>query len=148
MSSIKDKLLEGMKEAMKEGDNDKVAAIRKIRAAIKNGEIEKRKDFSNAEVSEVLLGVLKSRQEARDEYIRLGCETESKNMEREIAVLCDYLPFHMESEKIESLITEIINETGADKEEDLCRVISEAMLRINGCVDENQVKSIALMKLK
>ncbi len=148
MSSIKDELLEGMKKAMKEGDNDKVAAIRKIRAAIKNGEIEKRKDFSNAEVNEVLLDALKSRQEARDEYIRLGCETESKNMEREIAVLCNYLPFHMDSEEIESLITEIITETGADKEEDLCQVISEAMLRINGCVDESKVRSIAMMKLK
>ena len=147
MSSIKDDLLEGMKEAMRKGEKDKLSVIRNIRAAIKNQEIQQRKDFSNDEVFQVLNGEIKIRQKARDEFIKLGRKRESERFQKEINLLYDYFPIQMDFKNAESLVIEIINEIGA-KENDLETVVATAMLRAKGNIDEQNIRSLAQLNLK
>jgi len=92
MSSLKEILLEDMKKAMIERSEIPLAAIRTTRAAIKNEEISKRKDLSDGEVVEILKREISLRREARDEYRRLGNDSEAQRLEREISILEKYLP--------------------------------------------------------
>ncbi len=80
-----------MKQAMNEGSQVTLSAIRTTRAAIKSEEISQRKDLSNGEVVEILKKEIALRREARDEYLRLGNETQACRLEKEIEVLQKYL---------------------------------------------------------
>ncbi len=91
MSSLKEKLLEDMKKAMNEGSHVTLAAIRTTRATIKNEEISQRKDLSDEEVKKILEKEIGLRREARDEYRRLGNESQARRLEQEIEVLEKYL---------------------------------------------------------
>ena len=91
MSSIKELLLEDMKQAMKERSQLNLEAIRTARAAIKNEEIAKRKDLSDKEVRSILVREINLKKEAREEYKRLGQEKEASKLEQQIAVLERYL---------------------------------------------------------
>lgn len=153
MSSLKDRLLDDMKDAMKNKKNDPVAAlrlnvIRMARATIKNEEINKRKELNDQEVIEVLAREVKQRKEALEEYRRLGQEREVQKLEDELKILQDYLPEQLSEEELVRLVREVIEEVGARKPGDLGKVMKEIMPRVRGRADGKTVNRIVREELE
>jgi len=81
-----------MKTAMANKEEEKLAVIKMARAAIKNEEIEKRKDLEDGEVIEVLSREIKERRAEIEEYKKAGDKEMIEKLNREIEILTAYLP--------------------------------------------------------
>ncbi|HHY36837.1 MAG TPA: GatB/YqeY domain-containing protein [Firmicutes bacterium] len=142
--SLKDRLLQDMKTAMKEKEAGKtrLAVIRMARSAIKNREIELGRELSDPEVLEVLAREVKMRRDALPDYERSGREELVAKLKEEIAVLLAYLPEQLSEGEIEALAREVIAQINASGPKDLGRVMKEVMPRIRGRAEGKVVNTI------
>ena len=92
MASLKEKLVEDMKLAMKNKNEKKVAVIRMIRAAIKNEEIKKRKELNDEEVIKVMVKEIQQHQESIARYDNFNKTETVVRLKKEIEIIADYLP--------------------------------------------------------
>lgn len=111
--SIKDQLTEDMKQAMKAHNKVALETIRMARANIKNVEINDKKELTEDEVIAVLMKEVKMRQDSLAEFEKAGRTDLIDQAKAEIEVLQKYLPAAMEDDELQSLVKEVIAETGA-----------------------------------
>ncbi|MDA8233713.1 MAG: GatB/YqeY domain-containing protein [Clostridia bacterium] len=142
--SLKDQLVEDMKAAMKDKEAGKLrlSVIRMVRAAIKNAEIDKKKEFNDEEVIEVLVREAKQRRDAIEEYRKAGREDIVEQLQEEIKVLLHYLPEQMSAEEITALVHEIITRVGARDQKDMGKVMGALMPKVKGRADGKLVNQI------
>jgi len=148
ISSIKEKLLEDMKTAMKKGEKDIVSVIRMVRAAVKNVEIEKRKDLDDQETIEVIAKELRQRKDSITEYEKVGKDKVVEDLEKEIEVLAEYLPEQLSREELEKIVEDKIEKTGAGSLADMGKVMGAIMPEIKGKADGREVNEIVKEKLE
>lgn len=147
MSSLNDVLLEDMKIAMKDKDKDLLSVIRLARAAIKNVEIDKRKELTDDEIIEVLAKEVKTRREEIVEYEKAGRPDDVQRLEREIEILHKYLPRQLTREEIVALIDEVIVQVNAASAKDMGKVMGTITPRIKGRADGKLVSELVKEKL-
>lgn len=147
ISSLKERLTEDMKSAMKSKEKERLSVIRMTRAAIKNVEIDKRKDLDDQEVLQVLSKEVKQRRDSIQEYEKAGKEDTVKQLEREIAILQEYLPEQLSQEELEEITDEIIAEVGASTMADMGKVMGAIMPKIRGRADGSQINKIVKERL-
>ncbi|GAB6173337.1 GatB/YqeY domain-containing protein [Paradesulfitobacterium aromaticivorans] len=142
--SLKDRLVEDMKAAMKAKEEGKVklSVIRMARAAIKNSEIDKKQEFNDEQVIEVLARELKMRRDAIAEFAKADRPETVKSLEEEIAVLMEYLPQQLSEGEIRQLAQEIIQSVGAQGPKDLGKVMGALAPKTRGRADGKLVNQI------
>ncbi|KLU59619.1 yqey-like protein [Peptococcaceae bacterium CEB3] len=142
--SLKDRLVEDMKAAMKAKEEGKVrlSVIRMARAAIKNAEIDKRQDFNDAQVTEVLAREVKMRRDSLAEFAKAGRPEAVKSLEEEIAILMEYLPQQLSAGEIRELAQAVIAEVGAGSAKDLGKVMGALTPKTKGRADGRLVNQI------
>lgn len=148
--SLKDRLLEDMKTAMKEKEAGKarLSVIRMARAAIKNKEIEVGHELSDEEVVEVLAREVKMRKESLPDYEKAGREDLSAKLKEEIEILTAYLPKQLSEEEIEALVQEAIVAVGATSPKDLGKVMRMVIPKTKGKADGKVVNQVACRLLE
>jgi uncharacterized protein len=130
--SIKDKISEDLKAAMRARDSVRLDAIRAIRAAITLREVEKQKELNDDEVIELVRALRKQKLEAIEMF---GAGGRADLVERETsekAVLESYLPQAPSRELIEQTIAQIISELGVTTVKDMGRVMAASKERLSG----------------
>jgi len=142
--SLKERLVEDMKAAMKAKEEGKVrlSVIRMARAAIKNAEIDKKTEFSDAQVIEVLAREVKMRRDAMEEFSKAKRPDKVQELEEEVAILLEYLPQQLTEAEIRELAKEIIAETGAAGAKDLGKVMGMITPKTKGRADGKLVNQI------
>lgn len=142
--SLKDRLVEDMKVAMKAKEEGKVrlSVIRMARAAIKNAEIEKHQEFSDEQIIEVLARELKMRRDALVEFNKANRPEMVQSMEEEIAILMEYLPQQLSEGEIRQLAQETITAVGAQGPKDLGKVMGTLTPKTKGRADGKLVNQI------
>ena len=121
--TLKEQLNDAMKAAMKARDNLRLSAVRMVRAAIKNREIDSRIELDNQAVIDVIASLVKQRRESIRMY-REGNRLElAEKEELEMAVLLEFLPVQLSLEEIESLIRKTILNLDANGAKDMGRVM-------------------------
>jgi len=142
--SLKERLVEDMKVAMKAKEEGKVrlSVIRMARAAIKNAEIEKQMEFNDEQVIEVLAKEVKQRRDAIVEFSKANRPDKVKALEEEISVLMEYLPQQLSEGEIRQLAQEIIAEVGAQGPKDLGKVMGKITPKTKGRADGKLVNQI------
>src|SRR5690554_6076638 len=128
-----------MKTVMKNKEKQRLSVIRMARAAIKNVEIEKRKDLEDDEVIEVLAREVKQRRDSIKEYKKAGKDNVIEEINKEIEILTNYLPEQLSKEELEKKVDEVIYELGASTIQDIGRVMGAIMPRIRGRADGSLV---------
>lgn len=127
MTSLRERFMPDMKEAMKAGEKEKVAAIRLIVAALKEKDIEARGagkgEASEDEILGVLQKMIKQRQESIAIYDANGRPELADGERAEVAVISAYLPRQMSEEEVKAAIDKAIAETGATAVKDMGKVI-------------------------
>lgn len=142
--SLKDRLVEDMKAAMKAKEEGKVrlSVIRMARAAVKNTEIDKKTELDDAQVIEVLARELKMRRDAIEEFSKVNQPGKVQELNEEVAILMEYLPQQLTEPEIRELAKEIIAETGAQGPKDLGKVMGKISPQTKGRADGKLVNQI------
>lgn len=140
--SIKEKLNEDLKRALKEGKKERLSVIRMAKAAIINEEKARIHELSDDEVLEVLSKEVKKRKDAKEEYERLGRGDKAEELQREIEVLQEYLPQQLSEEELEKIIKETIEEIGAKDLKDLGMVMKAVLPKVKGRADGKAVNAL------
>ncbi|MDR3289241.1 MAG: GatB/YqeY domain-containing protein [Peptococcaceae bacterium] len=142
--SLKDRLFEDMKTAMKAKGEGKLrlSVIRMARAAIKNAEIDKRQEFDDAQVVEILAREVKMRRDAIVEFSKVDRPDTVKDLETEIAVLLEYLPQQLSEGEIRQLAEETIRAVEAQSAKDLGKVMGALTPKTKGRADGKLVNQI------
>ncbi|HZU11392.1 MAG TPA: GatB/YqeY domain-containing protein [Chloroflexota bacterium] len=130
-------------QALKRQDKTTLAALRLLKAAVKNREIAKRDRLTDDEYLEAIRREIKMRRESSVEYERAGRDESVAEERAAIAILERYLPAQLDDQAIRTVLEEIIADTGASGPGDVGKVMSRAMPALRGRADGSQVNQIA-----
>jgi len=141
--TLKERLLEDMKAAMRDKDNIRKNAIQMVRSAVLQVEKDNRLTLDEDGVIEVIAKELKKRKDALPEYEKSGRQDLIDNLKIEIDVLTQYLPAQLTEAEIEILVKEAVTQTGASSARDIGKVMQAVMPKVKGKADGKVVNSIA-----
>ncbi|MBZ0199306.1 MAG: GatB/YqeY domain-containing protein [Ignavibacteriaceae bacterium] len=141
--TLKEKINEDLKAAMKSGDKLKLETIRSIKALIL--EFEKSgaaKELTPDEELKMLTTAAKKRKDSIEQFRNAGREELAKKEERELEILSEYLPKQLTEEEIINEVKRIAGEIGASSKADFPKLMPEAMKQLKGKADGKSVRSI------
>jgi uncharacterized protein YqeY len=147
--SLSNRLSDDLKVAMKARDQLRMDAIRMVMAALKNKEFELKKELDEAEMSRVLLTLVKQRKEAAELYQKGKREDLADKELKEIVVIEGYLPKALSQEEIAQIVEATIKESGPVTMKDMGKVMKAVMARLAGqAVDGKQLSDLVRAKLQ
>jgi len=144
--SIQDRLSEEMKAAMKARNSLRLGAIRMARTALKNAEIEARRELDDATTIKVLSTLVKQRREAAEAYRATRPELADKE-EQELAVLQEFLPAPLSEVELEEMIAGAIAASGAGSMRDMGAVMKLVTVQTTGRADGKLVSEMVRKQL-
>jgi len=147
--TLRDRLTEDLKQAMKSRDQLRMDVIRMIKAAVLNKEVELKKDLDDAEMSRVMTSMIKQRKESVAQFEK-GNRAELAAKERqEIAIIEAYLPQALTPDQLTGVVEAVIRDTGATSPKDIGAVMKAVMAQLAGqAVDGKQVSELVRSKLR
>ncbi|MCD6290477.1 MAG: GatB/YqeY domain-containing protein [Anaerolineae bacterium] len=143
-----ERLNEDLKDAMRAGDQARKLAIRSVKTAVRNAEVEKMAPLDDDEVLAVIAKQAKMRREAIEEFKRGRREDLVAKEEAELAVLEAYLPQQLTAEEIEARAKEVIEELKAQGQANMGNVMRRLMSELRGQADGRLVNQIVQRLLK
>lgn len=144
---LKEKLLEDMKNAMKEKNTIRKNVIQMVRAAILQVEKDKQIELNEDQILEIIAKESKKRKDALTDYEKSGREDLINEINQEIAILAEYLPQPLSKEEIEKIVEEVIAKVGATTMKDMGIVMKEAKAQIGPAADGKTINEIVKAKL-
>lgn len=147
MSSIKQRITDDMKNAMRNKDKDRLATIRLAMAAFKQIEVDERKELTDQDVLAILDKMVKQRRESIKQYQAGNREDLAEKEQAEIAVLQDYLPQPLSEAEITTLIEEAMQATGASSMQEMGKVMGQLKPKLQGRADMGAVSQLIKQKL-
>lgn len=145
--SLKQRLTDDMKAAMKGGDKHSLGVIRLINAAIKQKEVDERIELDDAAVVAVLDKMVKQRKDSVSQYEGAGREDLAQVERDEMVVIERYIPAKMGEAEILAAIDAAIAETGASGPADMGKLMGPLKARLAGQADMGQVSALVKKRL-
>jgi uncharacterized protein YqeY len=145
--SIKERIQQDMKDAMRAADKPRLGTLRLILAAIKQLEVDERKDLDDAEVTSVLGRMVKQRRESISQFEK-AARTDLVDQETaELAVIQAYLPEPLSASELHALVDEVLAKTGAASIKDMGKVMAQLKPRLQGRADMGAVSALIKARL-
>jgi uncharacterized protein YqeY len=141
MTTLKERINEDMKAAMRAKDTDKLGTIRMLTAAIKQKEVDERIELDDVGVVGIVDKQLKQRKDSIEAFQKAGRQDLADKEQAEVAVLQAYLPARLSADEIAAEIKAIVAETGAKGPGDMGKVMGAAKQRLAGKADMGQVSA-------
>lgn len=145
--SMKQRLTDDMKAAMKGGDKASLAVIRLINAAIKQKEVDERIELDDTAVIAVLDKMVKQRRDSVSQYEAAAREDLAQVERDEITVIERYLPQKMDEAAINAAIEAAVAETGAQGAADMGKLMGVLKPRLAGQADMGLVSKLVKQRL-
>ena len=145
--SLKIRLTEDMKTAMRAGEKPRLGVIRLINAAIKQREVDERIELDDAQVLGVLEKMLKQRRDSLQQYESADRPDLAETERFEIGVIEAYLPAQLDEAELSAMIDAAIAETGADSVRDMGKVMGLLKQRAAGRADMGAVSGLVKQRL-
>ena len=136
-----------MKTAMRAKDAPRLSAVRLILAAIKQREVDERKELADADVLSVIEKMIKQRRESIAQFDSAGRKDLSDQERAEIAVLEEYLPQALSPAELEAIVTETISALGAGSLKEMGAVMAELRPKVSGRADMSVVSKLVRERL-
>ena len=142
--TLRDRLTEDMKQAMKdkEAGKLKLSVIRMVRSAAKNIEIDRHKELDDNELLEVVAKEVKMRKDSLEEFRKANRPDLLAVLEQEIAILMEYLPEQMTEAEVRSLVTQAVADAQASSPKDMGKVMALLIPKVKGRADGKLVNSL------
>ena len=142
MDNAKEVLLSALKDAMKNKDNERRNVIRLVQSAIKQVEIDERKELSNDEVMDILQKEAKKRRESILELTNAGRADSAADEQNELNIIEEFLPKRLTDEELKPIVQDAINQSGATSMREMGQIMQIVMPQIEGRADGRQVNII------
>jgi uncharacterized protein YqeY len=139
--SLKQRIQEDMKAALKSGDKPKLSAIRLILAAIKQREVDERVELDDTQILAVLDKMAKQRRESIAQFAAASRTDLVEKEQAELEVILSYLPQPLTEAEIDALIQSAIAEVGASGVQDMGKVMAALRPKVQGRADLGQVSA-------
>ena len=141
--TLKERLLADMKEALRAKDSLRLNTIRSVISAIKNQEIDLRKDIEEEEILTLVTREVKKRKEASALFKEGGRTDLMEKEDQEMVVLQVYLPEQVSEEVLRKRIQEVIAETRVEGMKDFGRIMKVLVPEFKGKADNALIKDLA-----
>jgi len=145
--SVKAKIIDDMKAAMKARETQRLSAIRLLLAAIQQREVDERKELSDAEVASVIEKMIKQRRDSIAQFQAAGRQDLAEKETFELNLLSGYLPKQLTDAEIGSEIAAAIVQTGAKGAADMGKVMGLLKGKLSGRADMGRVSALVKAKL-
>lgn len=158
--SLKAKMMDDLKTAMKSGEKQKMTTIRSIQAAIKNKEIDNRvvaadpndkrsQDQKDDDmIIQILKTLVKQRKDSIEQFTAGGRQDLVDQEKAELAIIETYLPQMMSKDQIEEVVKAAIAETKASSAKDMGLVMKAVMAKTQGLADGKLISEVVKSKLQ
>jgi uncharacterized protein YqeY len=133
--TLKERITEDMKAAMRAKDSARLGTIRLLQAAIKQKEVDERVTLDDAAVVAIVDKLIKQRHDSVAAFQQAGRQDLVDQESAEITVLQAYLPARLSAEEVEAAVRAIVTETGATGPADMGKVMGAAKQRLAGKAD-------------
>ena len=147
MPSLKERIQEDVKDAMRARDRDRLAAIRLITAAIKQREVDERIELDDAQVTAVLDKMAKQRRESIAQFEKAGRDDLIARENAELDIIRGYLPEELTEDELQSIVDEALEQTGASTVRDMGKVMGLLNPRLQGRADMAAVSAMIKARL-
>jgi len=134
--------MDDLKQAMRSGDKTRLSVIRLVMSAVKNAEIARRTDLSDADILGIIAKEAKQRQESIEAFKQGNRHDLVAQEEAELAILQEYLPEQMTHQEIIAEARRIIEEVGAQGLGDKGKVMSKIIAQLKGRADGREINTI------
>ncbi|HYE71142.1 MAG TPA: GatB/YqeY domain-containing protein [Ramlibacter sp.] len=139
--SLKERITEDMKAAMRAKDTERLGTIRMLTAAMKQKEVDERVELDDTAVIAIVDKLIKQRKDSIEAFEKAGRQDLADKEKSEMAVLATYLPARLSAEEIAAEVRAIVAETGATGPGDMGKVMGAAKQRLAGKADMGQVSA-------
>ena len=140
--SLKEKLNEDLKQAMRDKEVVKRDSIRAINTMIKQVEVDERRVLDDAEVIKLIQRGIKQREEAISQYSAAKRDDLVQKEQEQVDVFMLYLPKQLSDEELENGMKEIISEVGATSLKDMGKVMGAASKKFAGVADGKRINEM------
>jgi uncharacterized protein YqeY len=135
-------------DAMRKHDPTRLSALRMLKAALMNREVEKKRGLDDGESRQVVSVLVKQRKDSIEQFVGGGRQDLADKEAAEIVVLEAYLPVALAPAVLEQAVRDAISETGASSAKDMGRVMKAVMAKLAGqAVDGKAVNELVRAKL-
>ena len=145
--TLKDQILNDLKDAMRARDTKKLGALRLISAAIKQIEVDERIDIDDARMLVILDKLAKQRNESISQFSAAGRDELVAQEEFELALISQYLPEPFSDDEIKTLVEQAMVTVGAAKMSDMGKVMAELKPQLQGRADMSKVSAMIKAQL-
>jgi uncharacterized protein YqeY len=145
--TLKERITDDMKSAMRAGEKERLGTIRLVLAAIKQREVDERITLDDGQVLAVLEKMIKQRKESITQFENGGRSDLVAKEQAELSVLQAYLPAQMSDAEIDALIAEAVAASGATSIKDMGKVMGLVKAKAQGKADMGAVSARIKQKL-
>lgn len=145
--TIKERLNNDIKDAMRAKDKNLLTTLRLITAAVKQIEVDERIDVDEERMLAILDKMSKQRKESISQYEKANRDDLVAQEQFELSVIAKYLPEPLAAAEIEKLVQDAIASTGAEKMADMGKVMAQLKPSLQGRADMSQVSTLIKAKL-
>ncbi len=146
-SQLKQRLVEDMKSAMKAKEKERLMTVRLILAAIKQQEVDTRKDLSDKDIIALLDKMCKQRKDSITQYTAADRNDLAVVEQQELDLIQTYLPEQMTDAEVDALLTEALAETKASSMKDMGKVMAFVKPKAQGRTDMGKLSGLVKAKL-
>ena len=143
-----EKLDKDMIEAMKSKDKDRLVVIRMVKAALKQEQIDHKKEINDDLLIDVVNKQIKMRKDSISEFEKGGRSDLIEATQREVDILMNYLPEQLSIEEVLKIIDEIFEEVKPESQKDMGKIMGPAQAKLKGKTDMKEVSNIIREKLQ
>lgn len=147
MSELKNQIIADMKSAMKAKDSATLKAVRMIVEAIKQKEVDTREELDDQGILAVIQKMVKQRKDSIDQFTQAGRDDLVSVEEAELKVINLYMPKQLSESEIESVVDQVISQTGASGMQDMGKLMGILKGELSGKADMGIVSKIIKSKL-
>ena len=145
--TIKARVAEDMKAAMRAKDSARLGAIRLLQAAIKQREVDERIELDDGQVIEAIEKMLKQRRDSITQYEAANRHDLADVEKFEVTVLKEYLPAALSDDEVNAILDGVIAETGAASIKDMSKVMAAIKPKVVGRADMAKISGLIKSKL-
>ena len=139
---LKEKLMEDLKNSMKEKDIVRKNVVQMVRAAILQVEKDKGIEVDDNKILEIIAKEVKTRNDSLADFEKGGREDLVEQAKREIEILSEYLPKQLTKEELKEKVAKIIEDLGATSMKDMGNVMKEAKAQIGTAADGRSINEV------
>ncbi len=146
-SELYTQIKNGVKEAMRSKNKERLSTLRLIQAEFKRIEVDERIELDDARILVVLDKMCKQRRDSISQFKDAGRDDLAEQEQKEVAVITEFLPAALSEDEIDTIVTEAIAESGAASPQDMGKVMALVKPKVQGRGDMGLVSKLVKSKL-